>query len=116
MIFRRKKAKPDPCPDDPVFSDYLSMKSADGTARHEEPEKPQVDINHKTYLGCFGNRIDLVSIVCYWVDFVFMMYQYQYCSMFKSVAALRPIRLISILPGTAVSTFRLNKDCFTHDI
>ncbi|KAI8378320.1 Ion transport protein-domain-containing protein [Blakeslea trispora] len=58
--------------------------------------------NHSAYLHSFGNWIDLVSIGSYWIDFVLMIYGYPYISLFKSLASMRPLRLLSILPGTAV--------------
>lgn len=58
--------------------------------------------NHRAYLNSFGNVMDLISIVSYWADFVLMMVEYPNLSLFKSLGALRPIRLLSLLPGTAV--------------
>ncbi|KAI8378680.1 Ion transport protein-domain-containing protein [Choanephora cucurbitarum] len=58
--------------------------------------------NHSAYLHSFGNWIDLISIGSYWIDFVLMIYGYPYISLFKSFASMRPLRLLSILPGTAV--------------
>ncbi|KAI8889134.1 hypothetical protein K501DRAFT_329474 [Backusella circina FSU 941] len=58
--------------------------------------------NHKAFMCSFGNFIDLVSIVSYWIDLFMMMNGYPYISLFKSLGAMRPIRLLSLLPGTAV--------------
>lgn len=58
--------------------------------------------NHRAYLHSFANVLDLISIVSYWVDLLLMLIQYPNLSLFKSLGALRPIRLLSILPGTAV--------------
>ncbi|KAI8381166.1 Ion transport protein-domain-containing protein [Radiomyces spectabilis] len=46
--------------------------------------------------------MDCVSIISYWIDFALMVHQYPYCSLFKALAALRPLRLLCIFPGTAV--------------
>lgn len=58
--------------------------------------------HHRAYLNSFGNILDTISVVSYWVDFVFMINGYPYISLFKSLGALRPIHLLSVLPGTAV--------------
>lgn len=57
---------------------------------------------HRAYLNSFGNVLDTISAVSYWIDFVLMMFNYPYMSLFKALGALRPLRLLSILPGTAV--------------
>jgi hypothetical protein len=59
--------------------------------------------HHQAYLNSFGNVLDLISVVCYWIDLGIMVYGYPYCSVFKALAAARPLRLLSVLPGTAVS-------------
>ncbi|KAI8093916.1 Ion transport protein-domain-containing protein [Halteromyces radiatus] len=59
-------------------------------------------MHHKAYLNSFGNGLDFVSVICYWVDFGLMLYGYPYISIFKAMAATRPLRLLSVLPGTAV--------------
>lgn len=59
--------------------------------------------DHRAYLNSFGNVLDLMSVVCYWIDLGIMLYGYPYCSVFKALAAARPLRLLSVLPGTAVS-------------
>ncbi|KAI9307562.1 Ion transport protein-domain-containing protein [Cunninghamella echinulata] len=46
--------------------------------------------------------MEFISLLCYWVDFGLMLYEYQYCSLFKAMGVLRPLKLLSILPGTAV--------------
>lgn len=58
--------------------------------------------NHRAYLNSFGNCFDAVSIISYWADIVLMIFKYPYLSLFKSLGALRPVRLLSVLPGTAV--------------
>ncbi|RCI07266.1 calcium channel protein [Rhizopus stolonifer] len=57
---------------------------------------------HRAYLNSFANVLDAISIVSYWTDVVLMTYGYPYLSLFKALGALRPIRLLSLLPGTAV--------------
>ncbi|CAO3641997.1 unnamed protein product [Mucor hiemalis] len=58
--------------------------------------------NHRAYLNSFGNIVDMISVLSYWADFVLMMVEYPNLSLFKALGALRPIRLLSLLPGTAV--------------
>lgn len=58
---------------------------------------------HRAYLNSFANVLDAISIVSYWTDVVLMTYGYPYLSLFKALGALRPIRLLSLLPGTAVN-------------
>lgn len=58
--------------------------------------------NHRAYLNSFGNVVDMISVLSYWADFVLMMVEYPNLSLFKALGALRPIRLLSLLPGTAV--------------
>ncbi|KAI7900056.1 Ion transport protein-domain-containing protein [Cokeromyces recurvatus] len=69
-----------------------------------DEDKKIVDVkrNHCAYLNSFGNCFDTISIISYWIDFTLMIYRYPYLSLFKSLGAIRPIRLLSILPGTAV--------------
>ncbi|CEP11360.1 hypothetical protein [Parasitella parasitica] len=58
--------------------------------------------NHYAYLNSFGNAFDAISVVGYWADLIVMVYKYPYLSLFKSLASLRPLRLLSMLRGTAV--------------
>ncbi|CAO3640711.1 unnamed protein product [Mucor fragilis] len=58
--------------------------------------------NHHAYLNSFGNCFDTISIISYWADLIIMVYKYPYLSLFKSLGAMRPIRLLSMLRGTAV--------------
>lgn len=69
---------------------------------NESTSKLEFTRHHRAYLNSFGNVLDAISMLSYWVDFVFMIYGYHYISLFKSLGALRPIHLLSILPGTAV--------------
>ncbi|KAG0747200.1 hypothetical protein G6F57_006621 [Rhizopus arrhizus] len=57
---------------------------------------------HRAYLNSFANVLDMISITSYWIDVILMAYGYPYLSLFKALGALRPIRLLSLLPGTAV--------------
>ncbi|KAI9483591.1 MAG: Ion transport protein-domain-containing protein [Benjaminiella poitrasii] len=68
----------------------------------DDEEELVIKQKHRAYLNSFGNCFDTVSIVSYWADFIMMVYKYPYLSLFKSLGAIRPIRLLSILPGTAV--------------
>ncbi|ORX56168.1 hypothetical protein DM01DRAFT_1303553 [Hesseltinella vesiculosa] len=68
-----------------------------------DPSSPvPTPLTHKAYLHSFGNGLDLISVVCYWVDLALMINDYPYSSVFKAMGAARPLRLLSILPGTAV--------------
>lgn len=70
---------------------------------HKDNNKP--GSNHRAYLNSFGNILDIISILSYWADFILMSYSYPNMSLFKTLGALRPIRLLSIIPGTAVSVY-----------
>jgi ABC-type antimicrobial peptide transport system permease subunit len=72
------------------------------TAIDEDVESIYFKRNHQAYLNSFGNCFDAVSIISYWADVVLMIFEYPYLSLFKSMGALRPVRLLSVLPGTAV--------------
>lgn len=66
-------------------------------------EKPEDFVrNHRAYLNSFGNAIDIISVGSYWADLALMVFGYPNLSLFKSLSAFRPLRLLSILPGTAV--------------
>ncbi|KAI8977429.1 Ion transport protein-domain-containing protein [Mycotypha africana] len=58
--------------------------------------------NHRAYLCTFGNWFDAVSIFSYWADVILSVYEYPNLSLFKALGAMRPIRLLSMLRGTAV--------------
>ncbi|KAI8064552.1 Ion transport protein-domain-containing protein, partial [Gongronella butleri] len=66
------------------------------------PKVQQHAVYHKAYLNSFGNCLDLASIICYWIDFGLMWNNYTSISVFKAMGAAKPLRLLSILPGTAV--------------
>lgn len=61
---------------------------------------------HRPYLSNFGNWLDLISVICYWIDFTLMQVNYTEVSLFKALGAARPLRLVGIIPGTAVSHLR----------
>ncbi|KAG0185974.1 calcium channel protein [Apophysomyces sp. BC1034] len=73
-----------------------------GKKHKHKPTSNQQEPNHKAYLNSFGNALDLFSVLCYWVDFAFMVQEYRYFTLFKACAAFRPLRLLSVFPGTAV--------------
>jgi hypothetical protein len=60
-------------------------------------------LKHRPYLSNFGNWLDIISVICYWVDLALMKINYTDVSVFKGFGAARPLRLVGIIPGTAVS-------------
>ncbi|KAM3581322.1 calcium channel protein [Umbelopsis sp. WA50703] len=54
---------------------------------------------HRSYLSNFGNWLDLISVICYWIDLILMKVGYTKISMFKGFGAARPLRLVGIIPG-----------------
>jgi hypothetical protein len=60
-------------------------------------------VKHRPFLSNFGNWLDLISAICYWIDLALMMIGYTEISLFKGLGAARPLRLVGIIPGTAVS-------------
>ncbi|KAI8993323.1 Ion transport protein-domain-containing protein [Pilobolus umbonatus] len=72
------------------------------TSRQEEQEHRVKNFkrNHRAYLNSFGNAWDMVSILFYWIDFFLMLIKYPHLSLFKTLSAIRPLRLLSLLPGT----------------
>ncbi|KAI9495474.1 Ion transport protein-domain-containing protein [Zychaea mexicana] len=67
----------------------------------KESEKPTRRFHHRAYYHGFANTIDFISIMSYWIDFGLMIHHYPYCSIFKALSAMRPLRLLSIFRGTA---------------
>ncbi|KAI7871731.1 Ion transport protein-domain-containing protein [Spinellus fusiger] len=57
---------------------------------------------HKAYLNCFGNVLDLISILCYWIDLGLMLNGYRTMTIFKTLGASRPLRLLYLFSGTAM--------------
>lgn len=65
--------------------------------------EPASTLKHRPYLSNFGNWLDIISVVCYWIDLALMEIDYNHISLFKGLGAARPLRLVGIIPGTAVS-------------
>jgi hypothetical protein len=65
--------------------------------------EPASMLKHRPYLSNFGNWLDIISVVCYWIDLALMEIGYNDISLFKGLGAARPLRLVGIIPGTAVS-------------
>lgn len=84
-----------------ISSSTLNVQDIDPVS-NENTSRVEFTRHHRAYLNSFGNVLDTISVFSYWVDFVLMIYGYPYISLFKSLGALRPIHLLSILPGTAV--------------
>jgi hypothetical protein len=70
--------------------------------------RPKVRPLHNAYLRHTFNRIDFLAVVCYWIDFVFMIMGVTHFPLFKALAALRPMRLLAITSGLAVSDMNNN--------
>ncbi|CAO3588343.1 unnamed protein product [Absidia cylindrospora] len=87
-----------PRQDDPDESNIIS--SSPSPSQPTSTTFPSV--HHKAYLSSFGNVLDCIAVICYWIDLGIMLHGYKYCSVFKAMAATRPLRLLSFLPGTAV--------------
>lgn len=83
-----------------IIHQFIYFQTPDSPSNQQANKKKP---NHKAYMCSFGNFIDIVSIVSYWIDLSLMIEGYPYISLFKSLGAMRPIRLLSLLPGTAVS-------------
>ncbi|CAO3675097.1 unnamed protein product [Umbelopsis ramanniana] len=64
--------------------------------------EPASTLKHRPYLSNFGNWLDIISVVCYWIDLALMEIDYNHISLFKGLGAARPLRLVGIIPGTAV--------------
>ncbi|CAO3628226.1 unnamed protein product [Cunninghamella blakesleeana] len=80
----------------------INTENTNNDDHHIPSNKVDVDIFHNAYLTTFGNWIEFISLLCYWIDFALMIHGYQYCSLFKAMGALRPVKLLSIFSGTAV--------------
>lgn len=79
------------------------FKTPVGGPDHLHFGEPQSMVKHRPYLSNFGNWLDLISVVCYWIDLALMQINYTEVSLFKAMGAARPLRLVGIIPGTAVS-------------
>ncbi|GJJ69887.1 voltage-dependent calcium channel [Entomortierella parvispora] len=55
------------------------------------------------------NRIDFLAVLCYWIDFCLMMAGVQHVYFFKTIAAMRTLRLLNITAGSATILHSLKK-------
>ncbi|KAG0294302.1 calcium channel protein, partial [Dissophora globulifera] len=55
------------------------------------------------------NRIDMLAVVCYWIDFALMMAGVQHVYFFKTIAAMRTLRLLNITSGSSTILQSLKK-------
>ncbi|KAF9349763.1 calcium channel protein [Mortierella sp. AD094] len=55
------------------------------------------------------NRLDLLAVVCYWVDVILMFTGVQNIYFFKAMAAMRTLRLLNITPGSSTILQSLKK-------
>ncbi|KAF9285597.1 calcium channel protein [Mortierella alpina] len=55
------------------------------------------------------NRIDFFAVLCYWIDFFLMMAGVKNIYFFKTVAAMRTLRLLNITSGSATILHSLKK-------
>jgi hypothetical protein len=55
------------------------------------------------------NRIDFIAVLCYWIDFCLMMAGVQHIYVFKTIAAMRTLRLLNITAGSATILHSLKK-------
>ncbi|KAI9312156.1 Ion transport protein-domain-containing protein [Dichotomocladium elegans] len=62
-----------------------------------EPQK--IQFTHRAYLSGFANWMDVVALSSYWIDLGLMVNAYPYCSLFKALAAMRPLRLAVFFKG-----------------
>ena len=55
------------------------------------------------------NRIDMLAVICYWIDFALMMAGVQHIYFFKTIAAIRTLRLLNITSGSSTILHSLKK-------
>jgi len=55
------------------------------------------------------NRVDFLAVLCYWIDFFLMMAGVQHVYFFKTIAAMRTLRLLNITAGSATILHSLKK-------
>ncbi|KAF8927182.1 calcium channel protein [Dissophora ornata] len=55
------------------------------------------------------NRIDMLAVSCYWIDFILMMLGVQHIYFFKTIAAMRTLRLLNITSGSSTILQSLKK-------
>lgn len=60
-------------------------------------------IYHVAYLTSFGNMLDFVVVIAFWIDFILIQFSYPWCSFFKGIAAMRCLKLLFLTNGTSVS-------------
>ncbi|CAO3564105.1 unnamed protein product [Mortierella alpina] len=74
--------------------------------------KPQFVADASTqipFLRHTFNRIDFFAVLCYWIDFFLMMAGVKNIYFFKTVAAMRTLRLLNITSGSATILHSLKK-------
>lgn len=80
---------------------YSSQRTSD--SEHDEGIDEFLKVNHKPYLSSIANVVDLISIICYWIDvFVFLRYNKRPWSILQALAAMRLFRFLAVTEGTAV--------------
>ncbi|KAG0370046.1 calcium channel protein, partial [Gamsiella multidivaricata] len=67
-------------------------------------EKAQLPFLRHTF-----NRIDMVAVICYWIDFALMMAGVHNIYFFKTIAAMRTLRLLNITSGSSTILQSLKK-------
>ncbi|KAF9586210.1 calcium channel protein [Lunasporangiospora selenospora] len=65
---------------------------------------PQIPFLRHTF-----NRIDMLAVVCYWIDFALMMAGVREIYVFKAIAAMRTLRLLNITSGSSTILHSLKK-------
>ncbi|KAF9431383.1 calcium channel protein [Entomortierella beljakovae] len=55
------------------------------------------------------NRIDLIAVLCFWIDLILMLCGVQNIYFFKTLAAMRTLRLLNITPGSSTILHSLKK-------
>ncbi|KAF9908370.1 calcium channel protein, partial [Lobosporangium transversale] len=55
------------------------------------------------------NRIDMVAVICYWIDFTLMLSGVHDVYFFKTIAAMRTLRLLNITSGSSTILHSLKK-------
>ncbi|KAI8359295.1 Ion transport protein-domain-containing protein [Mortierella sp. GBAus27b] len=89
----RHNASPEDNRQSPIDLRDLSPET-EGEPAGKEKEKPLTP-----FLRCSFNRMDLVALVCFWIDLILMVSGVRDIFIFKSLAALRTLRLINITFG-----------------
>ncbi|KAF9390345.1 calcium channel protein [Podila verticillata] len=55
------------------------------------------------------NRIDFIAVICYWIDFSLMVAGVENIYFFKTIAAMRTLRLLNITAGSSTILHSLKK-------